>query len=98
MKSTKSQKILLTFILITMLVYNFFLNSILTLFDQYEMNNRFFIIFYTLRDEQDLMTPNAYPNFLNWVFILTFIIVFVFMIIRIRINRHVYIYKKRTTK
>jgi hypothetical protein len=98
MKSTKSQRVLLTFILITMIVYNFLLNSILMLFDQYEMNNQFFIIMYSIKDDQELTNPYTYPNFFNWLLVLVFIIVFVFMVIRIRINRNVYIYKKRATQ
>lgn len=85
MKETRSLKVLLVAIIIICALYNVFLGMILSRFNVYDFENIFFIIRYAHHNDPEHM--KFIPQFLNWIFVVSFIFFSVLLFIRIYINK-----------
>ncbi|HAX02233.1 MAG: hypothetical protein A2Y45_02915 [Tenericutes bacterium GWC2_34_14] len=85
MKETKSLKVLLVFIFLVAVIYNVMLDLMLKSFDTYHMENIFFVVRYAHQSNPDDL--NIAPQFMNWIFILSFVFISVMLWVRIYINK-----------
>lgn len=85
MKETKSLKLLLVAIVIIAILYNVFLGMILKRFNVYTFENIFFILRYAHHNDPGNM--KFIPQFLNWIFVVSFVFFSVMLFIRIYINK-----------
>jgi hypothetical protein len=84
-KETKSLKVLLVFIFLVAVIYNVMLDLMLKSFDAYHMENIFFVVRYAHQSSPDDL--NIAPQFMNWIFVLSFVFFTVMLWMRIYINK-----------
>jgi hypothetical protein len=85
MKETKSLKVLLVFILLTAVMYNVMIGLLLNHFEMYQTENMFFVIKYVSHDASE--HPMIAPQFMNWIFVVSFVFFTVMLWIRSYINK-----------
>ncbi|MCD8562154.1 MAG: hypothetical protein LRY20_01585 [Acholeplasmataceae bacterium] len=66
-------------------IYNVMLDLMLKSFDAYHMENIFFVVRYAHQSSPDDL--NIAPQFMNWIFVLSFVFFTVMLWMRIYINK-----------
>ena len=93
MKDTKPLYLALILIFVFTLVFNVMLPITLNQIPDMMFKNQFFIIEYSYMRNGVILNTNTSPNFLNWIMILSFIGVFISLLIRKHINKTLRPYK-----
>ncbi|MBU1142632.1 MAG: hypothetical protein KKH92_03195 [Firmicutes bacterium] len=93
MKDTKSLYLTMALIFIFTLIFNIMLPITLNQIPDMMFKNQFFMFEYSHMRNGIILNTNTSPNFLNWIMILSFIGVFISLMIRKHINKTLRPYK-----
>ncbi len=93
MKETKPLYLVMILIFIFTLIYNLILPITLNQIPDMIFKNKFFMVEYSHLRNDNILSTDHFPNFLNWMMILLFIGVFISLLVRKHINKVLNPYK-----
>lgn len=98
MKETKPLYLALFLILLFTLIFNIMLPFTLNYIPDMLFKNRFFMLDFSRTRNGIILDTNSCPNFLNWIMLLSFIGIFISLLIRKHINKSLRPYKISESK